>query len=184
VANELATEVMMAWHDKLKQRRDNMGLDPTNSDAESKARLRPGGLGHKHTQRLHQVHYARVTIKLKKNSARELDAHRFLFCCSTHDAWTDGKQGRAAKSRAQHREPATTSIETRLRVACAQRAQPRAARANRWSNIGHPWSSTGCRTKERTAKSELELCSGQQRKAGASRTCRGELGEARLRVSE
>jgi hypothetical protein len=126
----------MAWHDKLKQRRDNMGLDPTNSDAESKARLRPGGLGHKHTQRLHQVHYARVTTKLKKNSARELDAHRFLFCCSTHDAWTDGKQGRAAKSRAQHREPATTSIETRLRVACAQRAQPRAARANRWSNIG------------------------------------------------
>jgi hypothetical protein len=32
--------------------RDNMRFDPANSDAESKARSRPGGLGHKHTQRL------------------------------------------------------------------------------------------------------------------------------------
>jgi hypothetical protein len=30
-----------------------------------------------------------------------------------------------------------------------------AASANRWSGIGHPWRSTGCRTKERVAKFEL-----------------------------
>lgn len=62
--------------------------------------------------------------ELEKDSARELDTHKFLFRCSTHDAWTDGKQGCAAKSRARHREPPTASIGTRLRAACAQRARP------------------------------------------------------------
>jgi hypothetical protein len=41
--------------------------------------------------------------KLEKDSARELDVHGFLFRYSTHDAWTDGKQGRVAKSRAGRR---------------------------------------------------------------------------------
>jgi hypothetical protein len=86
---------MTTRHGKLEQGRVNMGLDSASSDAESKVRLQLGGLGRKHTQRLHHVHHARVTDKLKKDSARELDARRFLFRCSTHDAWTDGKQGRA-----------------------------------------------------------------------------------------
>jgi hypothetical protein len=41
--------------------------------------------------------------ELEKDSARELDAHGFLFRCSTHDAWTDGKQGHTVKSRAGRR---------------------------------------------------------------------------------
>lgn len=43
--------------------------------------------------------------ELEKDSAREADAHRFLFYCSMHDAWTDNKQGRAAKSSARRRKP-------------------------------------------------------------------------------
>jgi hypothetical protein len=30
----------------------------------------------------------------EKDSERELDVRRFLFRCSTHDAWTGSKQGR------------------------------------------------------------------------------------------
>jgi hypothetical protein len=40
---------MTTRHGKLEQGRVNMGLDSASSDAESKARLRLGGLGHKHT---------------------------------------------------------------------------------------------------------------------------------------
>jgi hypothetical protein len=43
------------------RRESGLGKDSASSDARSKARLRPGGLGHKHTQRLHRVHHARVT---------------------------------------------------------------------------------------------------------------------------
>jgi hypothetical protein len=53
--------------------------------------------------------------ELEKDSARELDVHGFLFRCSTHDVWTDGKQGRAAKSQAGRRDFAMGS-ETRRRT--------------------------------------------------------------------
>jgi hypothetical protein len=59
---------MMARHDKLKQGRGNMGLNPANSDAESKARLRSGGLGHKYTQRF-TVSNARVSDSMSTASS-------------------------------------------------------------------------------------------------------------------
>jgi hypothetical protein len=55
-------------HDKLKQGRGNLGLDLANSDAESKARLRPSGLGHKHTQRF-TVSSARITDSMSTASS-------------------------------------------------------------------------------------------------------------------
>jgi hypothetical protein len=49
-----------------------MGKDSVSSDARSKARSRPGGLGHKHTQRLHRVHYARVTDSMSRSTRKQL----------------------------------------------------------------------------------------------------------------
>jgi hypothetical protein len=51
---------MTTRHGKLEQRRVNIGLDSASSDAESKMRLRPGGLEHMHTQ-CFTVPNARVT---------------------------------------------------------------------------------------------------------------------------
>jgi len=70
MANELVTKAMMARHDKLKQGRGYMGLDPTNSDAERKARLRPDELGHKHTQRLDGF-YGKLIVAYGKIFKRE-----------------------------------------------------------------------------------------------------------------
>lgn len=61
---------MMTRHDKLKQGHGYMGLDPTNSDAERKARLRPDELGHKHTQRLDRF-YGKLIVAYGKIFKRE-----------------------------------------------------------------------------------------------------------------
>jgi hypothetical protein len=59
---------MTVRHDKLKQGCGLMGLDPANSDAESKARLQPSGLGHKHTQRFTESN-TRVTDSMSTASS-------------------------------------------------------------------------------------------------------------------
>jgi hypothetical protein len=72
-----------------------------------------------------------ITSELKKDSARELDACRETSRCEV-TAKDDGARATQGKAPAM----------------CA-------ASANRWSNIGHPWRSTGCQTKKHAVKSEL-----------------------------
>jgi hypothetical protein len=70
VADEHATEAMTARHDKLKQGRGNMGLDSASSDVESKARLWPGELGHKHTQRFLGKHTGDIHRRRRTGSTQ------------------------------------------------------------------------------------------------------------------